>query len=98
MRWIALAALAVLGGVAGGNVTVADDVEWKLLHDAATTPADSLLALSNFYSEKGAWDEYSAVRGCMLARVKPGPGPAPGGPFPRIGLPREGESGTILSR
>lgn len=52
--------------------------------------SDTLAALALLYAD-GRWDEYSVARVRMLhifERSNPGhPGPVPGGPFPRIGLP-----------
>lgn len=69
--------------------------ERALLNDLAVREADpadpaigqALGALAEHYRSRGAGDEASMIHGRMLARVPPGPGPAPGGPFPRIGLP-----------
>jgi hypothetical protein len=62
----------------------------------------SLGALAEHYTQQGHWDEMSVMRGQMLALVPPGPGPAPGGPFPRVGLPNYDSEAmrprTLLSR
>ena len=76
-----------------------DKIEWALLHDATGGTNDVLGPLASYYDQHQAWDEYSAVRARMLDNVPPGPGPAPGGPFPRIGLPRDHAGpNTVLSR
>lgn len=80
--------------------TVADRAELALLNQALGDPG-RLGALASFYQQQGAWDEYSAVRSRMLELAPPPthPGPAPGGPFPRIGVPREGaRPPTFLGR
>jgi hypothetical protein len=106
MRWIAMAAMAVACSapanrdVPANTVQDTDDTdpEWSLLEHAARDPA-ALGPLAEHYQQRGAWDEYSAVRSEMLERAPIGPGPAPGGPFPRIGLPHgPGAARTILSR
>jgi hypothetical protein len=75
-----------------------DPAEWSLLH-AAAGAKEALGALARYYQDHQAWDEYSAVRSRMLESVPPGPGPVPGGPFPRIGLPRDHPGApTVLSR
>ena len=69
--------------------------------DPAILPA--LAALAEHYTSHARWDEMSMLRSRMLALTPPrsGPGPAPGGPFPRIGLPdydSESPPRTLLSR
>jgi len=90
-----------------GELETADEaIEWKLLRQQAAGEPDALGALASHYGQRQVWDEYSAVRSLMLARAessttppKLGPGPAPGGPFPRIGLPRTApRPRTVLSR
>jgi hypothetical protein len=89
-----------------GELETGDEtIEWKLLQQAAADP-DGLGTLASYYGQRQAWDEYSAVRSVMLVRAessshppKLGPGPAPGGPFPRIGLPSSTpKPRTVLSR
>ncbi|MEO8701769.1 MAG: hypothetical protein ABI867_17110 [Kofleriaceae bacterium] len=69
-----------------------DDPEWSLLHAATANTVASLAPLAAHYQQHAAWDEFSAARTRMLALAEqtttPDPGPAPGGPFPRIGIPR----------
>jgi hypothetical protein len=62
------------------------DPEELSLLEAAT--GGELGPLAEYYLARGAFDEYSAVKSRMLENVTPGPGPVPGGPFPRIGAPR----------
>jgi hypothetical protein len=76
-----------------------DPTEWSLLHAAAGGAREALGVLARYYQDHQAWDEFSAVRSRMLEHVAPGPGPVPGGPFPRIGLPRDHpKAPTVLSR
>lgn len=80
---------------------IADEAEWRLLHAVASDEPDGLGKLASFYESHGAWDEYSAVRVRLLERAAAGRGPAPGGPFPRIGAPRASEvvpPPTVLAR
>jgi hypothetical protein len=80
---------------------IVDEVEWKLLHAVAMDEAGGLGKLASFYEGHGAWDEYAAVRMRLLERAGAGPGPAPGGPFSRIGAPRPHEAvppPTVLAR
>jgi hypothetical protein len=96
----ALVVLALCGCGATSTPARCDDCrEWQLLHDAVDGTPASFGALAQFYEQLGAWDEYSAVRTRMLAFVPPGKIPIPGGPFPRIGVPRDGAPPrTVLSR
>jgi hypothetical protein len=76
-----------------------DPVEWALLHDAESGTNEGFGPLAGYYERLGAWDEFSAVRSRMLENLKPGPGPIPGGPFPRIGISNERKvAPTVLSR
>jgi hypothetical protein len=76
-----------------------DPAEWSLLHAAAGGTLGALGTLARYYQDHQAWDEFSAVRSRMLEKVPPGPGPIPGGPFPRIGLPRDHPGApTVLAR
>lgn len=77
-------------------------------HEATLPPGDpailtALAALAEHYTSHARWDEMSMLRSRMLALTPPrsGPGPAPGGPFPRIGMPdydSESPPRTLLSR
>ena len=84
------------------DVKVADEAEWRLLAPVYANPDDmtALGALAELYSRRGAWDEYSAVRSRMLLLLPPRTtGPVPGGPFPRIGVPRsDPRPTTVLGR
>ena len=77
-----------------------DPTEWQLLSAAAMRQTNDVLGpLAEYYTERARWDEMSAVKSRMLASIPPGPGPAPGGPFPRIGVPNDHPGPpTILAR
>jgi hypothetical protein len=73
--------------------------EWTALARLAAGDGDALGTLSELYTQLRAWDEYSVVRAQMLALSEFGLGPAPGGPFPRIGAPRaDAVPVTVLGR
>lgn len=77
-----------------------DPREWELLHAVAQRQTNDVLGpLAEYYTQQARWDEMSAVRSRMLASIPPAPGPAPGGPFPRIGVPNDHPGPpTILAR
>lgn len=78
--------------------------EWQLLHDLMaieppTSIEPALGALAEHYQQRGAWDEYSTARARLLELAPKNIIPAPGGPFPRIGAPRDGaRPATLLGR
>jgi uncharacterized protein (DUF2164 family) len=73
--------------------------EWKLLREVARHGGAGLPALASHYQQLGAWDAYAQVRARMLELAPARPGPAPGGPFPRIGAPRDTPPpNTVLGR